>query len=239
MMTLAERGINKPRLDLRAERQEHPDILNEEFWEVVGKVHPYTELPTAILFNLYSAIKYIINSKIQGDFVECGVHMGGSIMLMEYALLQSGVNTNRKIFALDTFTGFTRRNDDFDVDIRSGAAVCHPEANPFDYGAAATENMESVGFKNLHVIKGDVFETVPRLQVENIALLRLDTDTYDTTRCELEGLYDRVVLGGVVIVDDYGYTFGCKKAVDDFIETRNIFLQRINANVRAWVKAVR
>jgi hypothetical protein len=73
--------------------------------------------------------------------------------------------------------------------------------------------------------------------VTEIALLRLDTDTYDTTKFELEQLYEKVVVGGVVIVDDYGYTVGCKKAVDDFIASRKIMLQRVNGNVRCWIKA--
>lgn len=98
--------------------------------------------------------------------------------------------------------------------------------------------MRSVGFERLEIVRGDVLETIPTLDTKAISLLRLDTDTYDTTTFELERLYDYVVPGGVVIVDDYGYTIGCKKAVDDFVAGRPIMLQRINRNVRSWVKAM-
>ncbi len=84
-----------------------------------------------------------------------------------------------------------------------------------------------------------MLDTIPHLETKEIALLRLDTDTYDTTKFELEQLYDRVAVGGVIIVDNYGYTVGCKKAVDDFIVGRSIMLQRINSNVRSWVKTAR
>lgn len=139
-------------------------------------------------------------------------------------------------FALDTFTGFVRRTEGLDIDIETGNAACIPSDAPDDYTEGSCANMKSVGFANLEIVKGDVFETIPALATKEISLLRLDTDTYDTTKFELENLYDRVVPGGVVIIDDYGYTFGCKKAVDDFIEPRSVLLQRINRNVRAWVK---
>jgi O-methyltransferase len=196
----------------------------------------YSELPTEILFNLYSAARYIADANIAGDFVECGVHLGGSIMMMEHALLLGDNQPGRRIFALDTFSGFVRRTEGLDVDIETGAAACIPSEGVDDYTEGSFTNMRSVGFDKLHIIKGDVFETIPTLDTKSISLLRLDTDTYDTTKFELEHLYDYVVPGGVVIVDDYGYTFGCKKAVDDFVASRPILLQRINRNVRAWVK---
>ena len=236
MMTLNDRGIPKPPLDMGIQKQHHPDIVDDNFWELVNRVHDYTELPTAVLFNLYSAVRYVAAAEIPGDIIECGVHMGGSVMMMELALLDVEKSTSRKIFALDTFTGFVRRTEGLDVDLRSRADVCHPEEGA-DYTQGSIENMKSIAFNGLHVVKGDVLTTIPTLNIEKIALLRLDTDTYDTTKFELEQLYDRVVVGGVVIVDDYGYTVGCKTAVDDFVASRKILLQRINPNVRSWIKA--
>jgi len=70
-----------------------------------------------------------------------------------------------------------------------------------------------------------------------IALLRLDTDTYASTLHELNALYDRIVTGGVLIIDDYGYSRGCREAVDEFFSTRPpLFLQRPNAGARAAIK---
>jgi len=236
MQTLAERGHAPNPLDLELEKKRHPDIVDEEFWSLVPVVWDYTVLSTGALYNLYSATKYIIDARISGDFIECGVHMGGSVMIVEHILLAGDFDAERRIFALDTFSGFVRRNEDFDIDIATGLPVAMPQAKLYDFSKGSIENMESVGFDRLHVVKGDVLQTIPDLKIEKIAMLRLDTDTYETTKFELENLYDRVVPGGVVIVDDYGYTIGCKKAVDDFISTRPVLLQRINRNVRAWVK---
>jgi hypothetical protein len=225
----------RPPFNLDAHKVDHHDITDERFWYFVTQVHEFTELSVAALFNLYTAVRYVVEAGISGDIVECGVHMGGSVMLMEHVLLSD--TADRRLFALDTFTGFVRRTDDLDVDLRTGAAACLMDEE-VDFSAGSIANMESVGFKGLRVVAGDVLETIPTLGVEEIALLRLDTDTYDTTKFELEQLYDRVTHGGVVIVDDYGYTVGCKKAVDDFVADRGVLLQRINPNVRAWVKAV-
>lgn len=234
MLTLAQRGIYIER-DLELQKSYHKDVTDEKFWEILPQVWEFSELPVEILYNLYVAATYCVKAGIRGDFVECGVHLGGSVMMMEHALMLCDNQTDRKIYALDTFTGFVRRTEGLDVDMETGADACLPTEND-DYTIGATDNMKSVGFENLEIVKGDVFETIPTLGTRRIALLRLDTDTYDTTKYELELLYDRVAHGGVVIIDDYGYTIGCKKAVDDFVENRSIMLQRINRNVRSWVK---
>jgi len=236
MQTLTDIGFVRPPLDLEAQRIDHADITDEKFWSLVPLVYDYSELPIPILYNLYCSVRYVAETGIRGDIIECGVHMGGSIMLIEHALLAGDTIPDRRVFALDTFSGFLRRDEDLDVDLRSGAAVCIPEPGVYDYGFHSIDNMQSVGFERLHIVKGDVLKTIPDLDIEDIAILRCDTDTYDTTKFELEQLYDRVVPGGVTIIDDYGYTIGCKKAVDDFVAGRKVLLQRINPNVRTWIK---
>lgn len=234
MMTLDERGVVRPPFDLASEMDAHHDITDKKFWATVQLVQAYSELPVSALFNLYQAANYIVEANVPGDIVECGVHMGGSVMLVEHVLMNA--QQRRNVFALDTFKGFVRRSPEWDVDLKTGEAAGELEDVPADYTVPSTDNMRSVEFEGLHIVKGDVLDTIPDLPVEQIALLRLDTDTYDTTKFELEQLYDRVALGGVVIADDYGYTVGCKKAVDDFILDKKVLLQRINPNVRCWVK---
>lgn len=103
-------------------------------------------------------------------------------------------------------------------------------------------NLSDVDYpeENLHFIKGDDRKTVPAHaeSIGPIALLRLDTDWHDSTRVELEHLYDRVVSGGVVIIDDYGYWSGQKKAVDTFFASRGQapLLTRIDATKRMMIK---
>lgn len=85
MQTLNQRGIKKPPLDLKAQKEEHQDITEDSFWSIVPLVWDYTELPVPVLYNLYCSALYTVNSGIDGDFVECGVHMGGSVMMIRFS----------------------------------------------------------------------------------------------------------------------------------------------------------
>ena len=70
--------------------------------------------------------------------------------------------------------------------------------------------------EQLHFVRGPVEQTIPDEAPEHLALLRLDTDWYESTRHELEHLFPRLVPGGVLILDDYGHWDGARKAVDEF-----------------------
>ena len=73
--------------------------------------------------------------------------------------------------------------------------------------------------KNAHFVKGKVEETIPGVLPEQIAILRLDTDWYESTLHELRYLYPRLSRGGVLLIDDYGYWEGCRKAVDEYFSS--------------------
>ena len=70
--------------------------------------------------------------------------------------------------------------------------------------------------ERIHFVRGPVEETLPAGAPDEIALLRLDTDWYESTRHELEHLYPRLAAGGVLLVDDYGHWEGARKAVDEY-----------------------
>jgi hypothetical protein len=80
-----------------------------------------------------------------------------------------------------------------------------------------------------HFVKGSVLETLPREKPDEIAILRLDTDWYESTLHELRHLYPKVSHRGVLIIDDYGYWRGCQKAVDEFFAGNGPFLCRIDS----------
>ena len=61
-------------------------------------------------------------------------------------------------------------------------------------------------------------------QMREIALLRLDTDWYESTLHELEHLYPRLGRGGVIIIDDYGHWQGARKAVDEYVSRNRLRL---------------
>ena len=198
--------------------------------------------------SLIRAIDYIVKSHIEGDIVECGVWKGGSMMLIAKRLLQLNEN-KRNLFLFDTFEGMSEPNveDVNSVDNKTAQELLAKE-NKFDgnnvwcYSSLdeVKSNLKKTNYpeEKLFYFKGKVEETLPEPSIGKIALLRLDTDWYESTRHELEVLYDKVVEGGVLIIDDYGHWSGSKKAVDEFIEKRklSIFLNRIDYTGRLAIK---
>ncbi len=221
--------------DSKREHDWHPDIMEPDFWEMVEEFWDYTVLGTAALYNLYSSCRYIFDRRIPGDIVECGVFLGGSIMFFVELCKRYGA-TNRVVYGLDTFTGFLRRSEkDIDYD---GQPLASPSQTPRNFRQEAEANIRSVEWNRdrVRVIEGDVAVTVPALSTQTIAILRLDTDTYDTTLVELEGLYPKVSEGGVVIIDDYGWGLGARAAVDEYFADQPICLMRVDRYCRAFVK---
>ena len=92
----------------------------------------------------------------------------------------------------------------------------------------------------LHYHMGWFQDTLPAVSelIKEVAILRLDGDLFASTKVCLEWLYDKVVPGGFVIVDDYGTYEGCRKAVDEFLDSREerVFLHHVNRDCRYWVK---
>ena len=200
--------------------------FDPEFDQIWERVRPFTMTSKERGYALYQAVRYVVSNSISGSFVECGVWRGGSAMLMALTLLQLKVR-NRNIILFDTFSGMTSP-DAVDVDVhgRSADVLLQNEvgdkAQSLMWAYASREDVEanlaSVGYPQRHVrlVEGDVAETLRRTHTGLIALLRLDTDFYESTRCELEELYPRVRRDAVVLIDDYGHWKGCRQAVDEF-----------------------
>ena len=102
------------------------------------------------------------------------------------------------------------------------------------------EAMDLIGYEpsRLHFIKGMVEDTIPAKAPDQIAMLRLDTDYYASTRQQMFELYPRLARGGVLIIDDYGHFEGSAKAVHEFLESADepILLHRIDHSARVGVK---
>jgi O-methyltransferase len=218
----------------------HPDFLPEDV-ALVSKVSPFTITGPERIFALRAAVNYICANKIAGDIVECGVFKGGSIMAVLHELLRLG-DTDRQVYLFDTFEGMTTPTEE-DVD-HTGERVLDIWDRPGWWVGSPMEevkrNVFSVGYpaQNLHFVQGDVLNTIPRFSPEKIALLRLDTDWYESTKHELIHLYPNVVKRGVVIIDDYGHYLGARKAVDEYF-AKSVFkplLHRIDYTGRCIVK---
>jgi len=215
--------------------------------ETYKKVKPYTMTSPERVFALCEAVKYIHEKNIEGDIVECGVWKGGSMMAVAETLLTSG-DTSRNLYLFDTFEGMAPPTDK-DVDIAGVTAESLLEQSDKmkddSVWCRATLEMvksavNSVGYpgEKTHFVKGMVEQTIPRNAPDKIALLRLDTDWYESTKHEMEHLFPRLAKGGVLIIDDYGHWQGARKAVDEYFEKNNvtILLNRIDYTGRIAVK---
>ncbi|HEY4108756.1 TylF/MycF/NovP-related O-methyltransferase [Puia sp.] len=217
--------------------------------EDIRAVRPFTMTSPERLVSLSRGVDHLVQQRIGGDIVECGVWKGGSMLMVARKLARAG-DTARGLFLFDTYEGMseptkedvsavdqTKAGDLLDAAERTDGdnVWCY---SPIDEVKA---NLNSSGYppEKMHFIKGKVEDTLPEPSIGPIALLRLDTDWYESTKHELETLYDKLVPGGILIIDDYGHWSGSQKAVDEFIAARSlsIFLHRIDYTGRMAIKS--
>lgn len=214
--------------------------------DVCRFVRPFTMTSPERIFALRQAVQHVIQHGILGDIVECGVWKGGSMMAVARTLQESGV-TDRSLCLFDTFDGMSApTQQDVSLEGESAADLLSTSAKEssmtWAYGPIdeVKRNLLSTGYpaERMSFIRGKVEETIPQYAPDRIALLRLDTDWYESTYHELLHLYPRLSLGGVLIIDDYGHWAGAREAVDKyFAEHRlQLLLNRIDYTARICVK---
>jgi O-methyltransferase len=193
------------------------------------------------------ATSYVVRARLEGAFAECGVWRGGSMMAVALTLIELG-DTDRDLYLFDTFSGMTEptaedRSSPYDGYSPHRRWRRHRAAGRAWAGVPAEvvrERVESTGYppERIHLIEGKVEETLPEHAPPALALLRLDTDWYASTRHELVHLYPRLAEGGVLIVDDYGHYEGARRAVDEYFGERGEtpLLQRIDYTGRLALK---
>jgi O-methyltransferase len=193
---------------------------------------------------LLNAVKYLHTYDLRGDIVECGVWQGGSMILAAKTLMACG-DTDRHLYLYDTFSGMpppSEHDRHGEQTAESMLSQTPDRTGVWCYAALddVRDNILATGYPpdRLHFVKGKVEDTIPSTMPDNIALLRLDTDWYTSTKHELEHLYPRLISKGVLIIDDYGYWDGARKAVDAFLAASNtpLYLHRIDTTGRLLIK---
>jgi hypothetical protein len=191
----------------------------------INIVKPFTMTSVERITELYNSLEYIRMNNIKGDFVECGVWKGGNIIgILEYLSYHNITNVN--VWLYDTFNGMTTP-DDRDVDINNKkASDIFEDVKCFSSLNEVKNNLSNTKFNmnNVKFIVGDVCETLKDNNnlPNEICLLRLDTDWYESTKKEIEVLYPILVSKGVLIIDDYGHWKGSKLAIDEYFNENNI-----------------
>lgn len=222
--TASKPTASKPTASKRSRGVLSIDYDNDirEIWDLVRR-RTMTGAPKVQF--LSEAVRYVVQHKIPGAFVECGVWRGGSMLAVAHTLSRLGV-TDRDLYLFDTFTGMSEPTQR-DVYIRGGESaedILTAQSTGAPIWRVATLEDVQAGFasadypsERVHFVAGKVEDTIPAEAPGEIAILRLDTDWYESTKHELTHLYHRLAPGGVLIMDDYGSWQGSKDATDEFL----------------------
>ena len=256
-MTSRRRWIPGPlrrRADPPAEQTPAPELdgLDEADRRTIERSLPYTMTGVMRLRALVAAVRYCAAAGIPGAFAECGVWRGGSVLAMVSTLQDLGID-DREIYLYDTFEGMTEPTE-ADVSSVEGSALDawrdatrdSERAWPEMFGeevfheTGVRELLLDTGYPadRLHFVRGRVEDTIPGVAPDGLALLRLDTDWYESTRHEMHHLFPRLARGGVLIIDDYGPWEGARRAVDEYlVETgTSLLLTPVDYTARVAVK---
>lgn len=211
-----------------------PDIDDDEFRLVRDRAAHYVKgaavsmLPLCRLDNIEDCMDDVLRSGIPGDVIEAGVWRGGATIFMRAVLKSYGV-TERSVWVADSFEGLPTPDAEkfpLEAKVQQGPVIQKAYNNLAVSLEEVQRNFRAYEMLDdqVHFLKGWFKDTLASAPIPALAILRLDGDFYESTKDGLYGLYDRLSVGGYVIVDDYGedsWTY-CRRAVDEFRKERGI-----------------
>lgn len=190
------------------------------------------------LVNVITTAEKVISEKLEGNFVECGVWKGGCSALLASKAKGDKV-FNRTTFLFDSFQGLPEptKEDGHGASIFS-AGKTTGKLTSIEKNVGTLSDVKQLFNKlklsNYKIIQGWFQDTLPKHKdgIGAISILRLDGDWYESTKVCLEELYDNVVENGFILIDDYNFWSGCKKAADEFFEARGIsqLIERVDSS---------
>jgi O-methyltransferase len=200
---------------------------DEELCATVETVGPQTMTTPAKIAALVEATRYVVRTKVPGAIVECGVWRGGSMQAVAMTLCALG-DTDRELHLFDTFEGMPPPTTEDTRTTATGQVtaetlLAESDKDSWMWAVAGLDDVKKVMAETdypsdkLHFHPGMVEDTTPGEAPETIAILRLDTDWYASTKHELQHLYSRLSPGGVLVLDDYGDWEGARKATDEWL----------------------
>lgn len=197
----------------------------------IRKIARYSMLSYTALYNAYEHVRSLERQGIPGAIVEMGCWNGGCGALMASAL---GDNPHKRdVWLFDSFLGLpqlTREDAEWATRLDVNVSDAGRDQQAIGLYVAEEASVKAafsalkLSMERVHIVKGWFQESLPsvRDQIGPIALLRLDGDTYESTKYCLEQCYDRVVKGGIIIIDDYNLE-GCRHALYEFFVNRKLY----------------
>jgi hypothetical protein len=209
----------------------------------MGGVWPsraHTMIGVPRLENIMHCVEDVLIREVPGDLIETGVWRGGGSIFMRAILKIHGI-VDRKVWVADSFEGLPPPNEkkyphDKKVDLYKFEVLAVPIEE-------VVSNFNRYGLLDDQVIfvKGWFRDTLPDVEIDQLAVMRLDGDLYESTMDALVNLYPKLSVGGYVIVDDYGAVKACNEAIHDFRRQRGITdeMQEIPGCGIFWQRSLR
>lgn len=205
----------------------------DDDWIMVKKIHaiiPYTMVGISGLEATYRLVNKLNSKGIAGDMIELGVAKGGCAALISSIIFDknSPHYMERNLWLFDSYEGLPEPSME---DFKNKSTGEHVRPLPKGSCCGTLEEVKHLLFHifdfpidKIYFVKGWFENTIPVEQhkIQKIALLRIDADWYKSTKSCIEGFYSKVVNDGAIIVDDYESCFGCKKAIDEFLDINSI-----------------
>ena len=237
-------------MDDRSRQYSHEgeDFFRMTNEEIIKAVKPQTITDDNRVEATIEAVRKVVREEIQGDIIECGVYKGGQVMAMLYALMDEK-ELSRDVYLYDTFEGMPepeevegQKTNNF-YNNRESLSFCRKHLDEEGNWCKAStnyvlDNVMETGYprERIHFVKGKVEDTLPENTHRKISVLRLDTDWYVSTKIELELLYPKLEVGGVLLIDDYDTWDGCRKAVNEYFSLKPVELKRSGRKGRIVTK---
>jgi O-methyltransferase len=166
------------------------------------------------LGNIQDCVTDVLRRNVPGDLIETGVWRGGATIFMR-GILKAYRDTTRTVWVADSFRGLPEPD---------------AERYPVDEGSTWHKvdslkiGLEEVkrNFARYRLLDDQVRflvgwfrDTLPSAPIQQLAVMRLDGDMYESTMDALRHLYPKLSVGGYVIIDDYNLP-ECRAAVTDY-----------------------
>lgn len=204
----------------------HRDIFaDKDFAEVYARARESTATPVEGVYALYTITRYLAENNVPGVLIDGAAWKCGGMIAMIETLRTVG-KRDREVFAFDLFDQPDRQGNRYwdAVDFNAVKARVYDRDYPSD---------------KIHLVAGDITETVPAKVPAQIALLRMDSGRAEVTRHFLRELYPRIAPGGCVVINDYGsYFTESGREAEAFLATLHPrpLVHRVDQYVRYWVK---
>lgn len=206
----------------------HEEAAREK--RIADIVRPFTLVGPERIRSLCDLARRIETDGIPGDVVECGVCNGGTAAILAHFATRSRLE--RTIWLFDSFQGMPQPTDQDGEDAPSHAGREVGDIRKVRFAL----RLVGADMRRVRIVKGWFSDTLRTVTIPRIALLNIDADWYESVKLCLEIFYDAVVPGGFISIDDYGHWPGCRRAVDEFFEARQLspYLHEVDYTAR-WL----